>query len=171
MSSIGSDVWRSHSTKTVSTTAATANAPSVIGAVHPLSGASMSPYTSDEMPTIDRSAPTGSSAASCGSRDLGTRNQPPMNATVMIGRLMRNTEPNQKWVSRKPLMTGPSEPAKPVVAAQIAIAFARSCGGNTLTRIDNVDGMISAAPAPITHRQMMTCVVSVACDARSAPTK
>ena len=56
----------------------------------------MSPYTSDTIPTIDSSAPIGSSAASSGSRDVGTRNQPAISATTMIGTFTRNTEPNQK---------------------------------------------------------------------------
>ena len=43
MSSIGSSVCSSHATKSVSTTTAIANAPSVTGAPQPLSGASMSP--------------------------------------------------------------------------------------------------------------------------------
>ena len=44
-------------------------------------------------------------------------------------------------------MTGPIDPATPVVVAQMAIALARSLGGNTFTRIDNVDGMMNAAPS------------------------
>ena len=63
------------------------------------------------------------------------------------------------------MITGPIEPATPVVVAQIAIALARSRGGNTFTRIDNVDGMMNAAPTPITARQAMICVMSVAWDA------
>ncbi len=52
-------------------------------------------------------------------------------------------------------MTGPIDPAMPVVVAQIAIALARSWGGNTFTRIDSVDGMMNAAPTPIAARQAM----------------
>ncbi len=89
----------------------------------------------------------------------------------MIGRLIRNTDPNQKWVSRKPLMSGPIAPATPTVAAQIAIALARSPSGKTFTRIDNVDGMMNAAPRPITARHPMICPIVVACDAAAAPTK
>jgi hypothetical protein len=44
-----------------------------------------------------------------------------------------------------------------VKLAQIAIAFVRSCGGNTLIKIDSVDGMISAAATPITARQAISC--------------
>ena len=60
----------------------------------------------------------------------------------MIGTLTRNTEPNQKWASSQPLATGPIAPAAPVTPAQMAIALVRSSGGNTLTRIDSVDGMM-----------------------------
>ena len=120
---------------------------------------------------IDRIAPGGSRRPCSGSFDFGTRNHPLMNATAMIGRLMRNTDPNQKCVSRKPLMSGPIDPATPVVAAQIAIALARSPGGKTFTRIDSVDGMMNAAPTPMSARQPMICHISVACDAAAAPTK
>ena len=127
---------------------------------HPLSGAWMSPYTSDEIPTIERTAPTGSSWPCSGSRDLGTRNQPATSASAMIGTFTRNTDPYQKWPSSHPLATGPIAPAAPVVAAQIAMALVRSSGGNTFTRIDNVDGMINAADAPIAARQAMSCHIS-----------
>src|SRR3954451_719778 len=63
-------------------------------------------------------------------------------------------------------MRGPIDPAIPVVVAQMAMAFARSPGGKTLTRIDSVDGMINAAPTPITARQAMIWLTSVARDAR-----
>ncbi len=134
---------------------------SVCGAAHPLSGAWISPNTSDEIPTIERIAPGGSRRPCSGSFDFGTRNQPLMNAMAMIGRLMRNTDPNQKCVSRNPLSSGPNDPATPVVAAQIAIALARSPGGKTFTRIDNVDGMMNAAPTPMSARQPMICHISV----------
>ena len=84
---------------------------------------------------------------------------------------MRNTDPNQKCVSRKPLTSGPIAPATPVVAAQIAIALARSPAGKTFTRIDSVDGMMNAAPRPMTARQPMICQMSVACDAAAATKK
>ena len=67
----------------------------------------------------------------------------------MIGTLTRNTEPYQKWPSSQPLATGPIAPAAPVTLAQIAMAFVRSSGGKTLTRIDSVDGMMNAAPTPM----------------------
>ena len=46
----------------------------------------------------------GRVAPRSGSRDFGTRNQPPTRASAMIGTLTRNTEPNQKWPSSQPLI-------------------------------------------------------------------
>ena len=79
---------------------AIANATSVAVLVQPSLGASMSPYTSATIPTMDSTAPIGSSAASSGSRDFGTRNTPATSATAMIGTFTRNTDPNQKWPRR-----------------------------------------------------------------------
>ncbi len=38
----------------------------------------------------------------------------------------------------------------------MAMALARSWGGNTLVRIDSVAGMISAAPMPMTARRAIS---------------
>ena len=73
---------------------------------------------------------------------------------------MRNTDPYQKCPSSQPLITGPNPPAAPVRLAQMAMALVRSPGGKTLMRIDSVAGMISAAAAPITARQAMSCHIS-----------
>ena len=75
--------------------------------------------------------------------------------------LTRNTAPYQKWPSNQPLATGPIAPAAPVTLAQIAIAFVRSCGGNTLTKIESVDGMMNAAPTPMSARDAISCHISV----------
>ena len=50
----------------------------------------------------------------------------------------------------------PSTPPAPANPAHTAIAFGRSCGGKTLVNSDSVDGMISAAPMPITQRVRMS---------------
>src|SRR3954452_2187782 len=146
MSTIGSSTWSSQVTNAASTTNAMANDAIVLALPQPFVGASISPYTRATMPTIDSSAPIGSSRASCGSRDFGITNLPKIRAMMMTGTLMRKIEPNQKWPSKKPLATGPNAPAAPVMLAQIAIAFGRSFGGKMLMMIDSVDGMISAAP-------------------------
>src|SRR3954454_11006032 len=123
------------------------------------------------MPTMERRAPIGSSLASSGSRDFGMTNFPAISATTMMGTFTRNTEPYQKWPRSKPLATGPKAPAAPVMLAQIAIAFGRSWGGKMLMMIDKVDGMMSAAAAPITARLAMSSAIDVDAVARSAPTR
>jgi len=82
-----------------------------------------------------------------------------MKAVVTMGMFTRNTEPYQKWVSRNPLATGPIMPAQPATAAHAEIAFVRSSGGKTLTRIESVDGMMNAAPTPMRPRHAMSCHV------------
>ena len=84
---------------------------------------------------------------------------------------MRKTEPYQKCPSRNPLATGPNAPAAPVMLAQIAIAFGRSCGGKMLMMIESVDGMMNAPAAPMTARHAMICHISVDSDANPAPTR
>src|SRR2546427_5206494 len=119
------------------------------------------------MPMVDSAAPAGSSGACSWSRDFGTKNLPPISATRINGTLMRNTEPHQKRARSRPPAIGPKAPAAPVTLAQMAIALGRSCGGKTLMRIDSVDGMMRAAPAPIRARQAISC--HMAWEASPAP--
>ena len=58
-------------------------------------------------------------------------------------------------------------PAAPVTLAQMAMALVRSSGGKTLTRIDRVEGMMNAAPTPISARQAMSCHMAVDSVART----
>ena len=74
----------------------------------------------------------------------------------MIGRLTRNTEPHQKCSSSSPDATGPKAAPLPEMPAQMAMALARSRAGNTLVRIDSVDGMTNAAPMPMIARAAMS---------------
>ena len=74
----------------------------------------------------------------------------------MIGRLTRNTEPHQKCSSSRPEASGPIAAPLPEMPAQMAIALARSRAGNTLVRIDSVDGMTNAAPMPMIARATMS---------------
>ncbi len=85
-----------------------------------------------------------------------------------MGRLTMNTEPHQKCSSNRPLVIGPSAPPTPANAAQIAMAFGRSWIGNEFKMIDNVAGMINAAPTPISVRMAISWVGSVAWLAVSA---
>ncbi len=76
MSSIGDVLWRSHSTNATSVTAAITKAAITWSDDQPFSGPSMIPNSSVASPTIDSTAPTGSSRDCLGSRDLGMMNAP-----------------------------------------------------------------------------------------------
>ncbi len=93
MSSIGLGVVRSQTAKPASTIAAAANIPRINGSVQPRSGAWMIAYTSATRPTIDKSAPNGSSLGFDGSREVGMRITPAMSAVATIGRFTMKIEP------------------------------------------------------------------------------
>src|SRR5947209_8670658 len=171
MSSMGSSTRFSHTTKPTRTTAATPKASSVEALPQPFSGASISPYTRATMPTIERTAPPGSTRASSGSLDRGTSTHPATRARTMNGTLTKKTDPYQKWTRSQPLTVGPIAPAAPRKLAQMAMARGRSSGGKTLMRIDSVDGMISAAAPPMTARQAISCHMALDRVANPAATR
>ena len=121
--------------------------------VQPLLGASMIAHTKTTRPTPERTAPVQSIRCATGSRDSGTSSRAAMIAAATMGTFTMNTEPHQKWSSRKPPTTGPRATPTPAVAAQIPIAIARSRASvKTLVSSDSVAGMMNAAPAPMTAR-------------------
>ena len=63
----------------------------------------------------------------------------------MIGRLTRNTEPYQKCSRRIPEATGPIAAPAPEMPAHHGNRLRPLRAGNTLARIDSVDGMTNAA--------------------------
>jgi hypothetical protein len=109
-SSMGSSTRRSQSTNATIAPTATAKPARMSGSVHPLLGASMIDATRATRATIDNPAPTTSMRGCSGLREVGTRNRPAMSAPTTIGTLTMNTEPHQKWSSRKPPVTGPRRP-------------------------------------------------------------
>ena len=121
------------------------------------------------MPIVDSTAPGGSSGALCGSRDVGISHTPKPIAPSTSGTLIRKIEPHQKWASSAPLINGPKLPPAPAKLAQMAMAFGRSWAGKTLIRIDSVDGMMNAAPTPITARHRMRAVIDELNAANSEP--
>ena len=71
---------------------------------------------------------------------------------MTTGTLTKNTDPHQKWSSSRPLTIGPMAPPAPANPAQMAMARGRSAGEKTLARMDSVDGITNAAPAPMSAR-------------------
>ena len=66
-------------------------------------------------------------------------------------------------------MIGPMATPAPDTPAQMAIAWVRSWAGNTLVRIDRVDGMMNAAARPMIARAAMTSPELSEKEAKSAP--
>ena len=73
----------------------------------------MMPNSNEPRPTIDSSAPTGSSRGAVGSFDSGTKKWPATSAIAPIGRFTQNTELHEKWRSSTPPITGPSATPRP----------------------------------------------------------
>jgi hypothetical protein len=119
--------------------------------------------STDPSPTIESSAPSGSSRGADGSLVSGTKKNPATSAIAPIGRLTQNTELHEKCSSSRPPVTGPIATPRPENPAQIAIARPRSRGSRkTLVRIESVDGMISAPPTPISERVAISWVAEPA---------
>ena len=104
------------------------------------------------LPITESNAPIGSSGTSCAPFDDGHIVVTSTMAASAIGTETKKTEPNQKWASTKPPSKVPMTPPAPAKPDHTAIAFGRSCGGRTLVTNDRVEGMISAAPTPMRHR-------------------
>src|SRR5581483_2843169 len=156
MFSIGLGLLSSQIMKATSTIAPMKKPVRISGAVQPCDGASMIAHRNAVNPTIDSSAPSGSSLGAAGSRDSGTRTQPATSPMITIGTFTRNTEPHQKCASRKPPVIGPRPMPSADTPAQIPMAFARSRGSvNTLVSTDSVDGMMNAPPIPMSARVKM----------------
>ena len=70
-----------------------------------------------------------------------------------MGTLTRKIEPHQKFASSAPPAIGPMAMPRPMVPPQAPMARARAVGSRkTSLRIDKDEGIVIAAPAPITAR-------------------
>src|SRR5437870_8039250 len=100
-------------------------------------------HTSELSDVIESTAPNLSTGGVSGSDDSGTSGFAAIRAPMTIGTLTRNTEPQEKWSRSRPPATGPIAIPSPETPAQMEIALARSCLGNTFVRTDRVDGMMN----------------------------
>ena len=87
-----------------------------------------------------------------GLRDWGIVLIPTMTPTATMGTFTRNTEPHQKWSSRKPPTTGPM--ARPIAPNTVhaAIAAPRSSGGYSVATMASAGAITPAAPTPMRAR-------------------
>ncbi len=81
--------------------------------------------------------------------------------------LMTKIEPHHHCSSIAPPTSIPRMPPAPANPAHTPTARARSSGGNTLVIVDNVPGMINAAPTPVRTRHP----ISVSADPANADAK
>ena len=86
-------------------------------------------------------------------------------ASVQIGTLTRNTDPQEKCSSSSPPPSGPTTIPSPDTPAHTPMARARSRPVKTLVRIDSVVGKMKAPPIPISPRQTISIVADRAWDA------
>ena len=132
-------------------------APTTCPDVQPCAGASMIAHSSKPRPAIDSSAPAGSGGSAAGFFEPGTSSRAPAQAAATIGILTRKMEPHQNLASSRPPAIGPIAIPSPMVAAQPAMARARSAGSRNMSlMIDSEAGIVSAAPAPMTARHAIS---------------
>ena len=113
-------------------------------------------YTNGMIASIDRPLEIRSNRPGLGLRDSGSNHAPRPMTSAMTGRLIRNTEPHQKFSSSAPPTRGPSAMPLAAAADQIAIARVRSIGSVKMLRIsDSVEGMIVAPATPSSRRAAM----------------
>jgi hypothetical protein len=113
----------------------------------------MMPNTIPPTPRIDNTVPPESRLTGSVEQVLGTASTIATNATTASSADTTNTEPHQNVSSNRP---DPSRPSVPPVMAnpdQMPTARARCSAGYTLVIVDNVPGMMSAAPTPVTARK------------------
>ena len=148
--------------KPASTAADAAKPPRMRPSVQPHSGAWMMAAVRRPRPTVESTAPTGSSRDCSGSFESGTSFGMAISATAAIGTLMRNTAVQLNCSSSQPPLAGPMPTPMPATAAQMPIAFGRSSAGKTLVMIDSVVGMISAPPTPMSALVAMSMLADSA---------
>ena len=109
------------------------------------------PNTIRNSPTPDSSTPSTSNP--CRSVDsAGTNQNASPNPMTPIGTLTMKIHCQPRPSTRKPPASGPTSVATPAVAPHTLRATPRRSGGKILVMVDNVCGVISAAPMPWTTR-------------------
>src|SRR5438874_7808492 len=148
-SSIGCGVFVSHHANAPSTNTASAKPMSTPGSVQLPLGAWMMAYRRPTSPTIDSTAPIGSSGCLASLVSGGMTSAVRTKPAAHTGALIQNTECQPKCSTRKPPSNGPAAMPTPDTPAQMPIARLRSRGlGKMLVRIDSVVGKLNAPPMP-----------------------
>ena len=111
-----------------------------------------------------------SSRGASGSADSGTNRSVPTSASAAKTTLTPKIDRHERPVSSAPETSSPKIAAPPATAAQMLTALVRFAGGNVPVIVDNVAGITSAAPKPITPRNPISSVAESAVIATADPT-
>ncbi len=135
---------------------------SATGSLHPRLGPSMMPSTKPPIASTESTAPSGSRLTCSPSRVSGTVASVAISAATASTALTTKIAPHHHCSSKAPPTSIPRMPPAPAKPAHSPTALARPSGGNTLVIVDNVPGMISAAPTPVSTRHTMSMSRAVA---------
>ena len=113
--------------------------------------------SSKPKPAIESNAPAGSGRSAAGFFESGTSARAPTKPATAMGTLTMKMEPHQNLARSKPPAIGPTAMPSPMVPAQPPMARARSAGSRKMSlMIDNDEGIVSAAPPPMTARHAIS---------------
>ena len=154
---IGAEARSSHQMNTARSAVALTISTSVTGDDHPRRLAWVRASTIKASPPADNRSPGMSNEPFVIPLAGGTRETVAAITPATSGTFIQKTLPQLKCSSSTPPATGPIAIPSPAVADQIPIARPLSCGANIETTSDSVAGMTSAAAAPITVLQPISC--------------
>jgi hypothetical protein len=124
----------------------------VTGSVHPRSGPSIAPNTTQDSAAVSSSPPGKSTEGRRSSREFGIFRSAPAATPPARTTFNQNTDCQPNRSSSRPELTRPRTAPAPATPIQAPTAFARCCTGNDDVMIDRVVGITMAAPTPISAR-------------------
>jgi len=123
----------------------------------PSVGASIIAQSSRPRAAIESTPPQGSGRLAAWFFESGTSTRAPTIPATTIGTFTTKIEPHQKLASSTPPAIGPMAMPSPIVPAQAPMARARSEGWRKMSlMIESDDGIVRAAPTPISPRNAMS---------------
>ena len=125
------------------------------------------PYTIGAMVRIASTMDAGSTGPGWGLRDSGSSNGAAIRNAISTGTASKNTEPHQKWLSRKPPAMGPR--AAPALNPAVQIAMARLRWRSSWNTVRNRDSVVGKSMEPNTAIPTRAANSHSALGAKAAP--
>jgi hypothetical protein len=135
--------------------------PTVLISDQPVTGASITPKTSNNGPKIESKSPVMSRLFLLADFVSGIKIRQPTIAMPTNGMLIRKTAVQENCSTNSPPIIGPKGTPNDPMATQIPMALARSLVGKTSLIKAKVDGIIIAAPKPIATRAEIKPVIEL----------